>query len=165
MMHYPDLRSYECAFHLILQVSGRAGRREQQGKVLIQTSNPKHPLFKFVVDHSVIGFLDEQLSDRELHHYPPFTRLVEITIKHADKNVCRKAAERFAEQARKELEGVKIMGPGEPMVSKIRNEFLNSILLKIPRNQGKLNPIKQFLLSLADQTGQDKLFRSVKIVF
>ena len=165
MMHFPDFRSYERAFQLIIQVSGRAGRREKAGKVIIQTSNPKHPLFSFVVQHDIPSFLNEQLNDRDLHTYPPYARLIEITLKHPDKNVCRRSAEWFALQTREKLRGIKIMGPGEPMISKIRNEFLNTILLKIPRNQGKLNLIKESLLGLAELTGQDKSFRNVKIIF
>ena len=165
LMHFPDFRSYERAFQLIIQVSGRAGRREKAGKVIIQTSNTKHPLFSFVVQHDILSFLNEQLNDRELHTYPPYARLIEITLKHTDKNVCRKSAEWFAVQTREKLRGIKIMGPGEPMISKIRNEFLNTILLKIPRNQGKLNLIKESLLALAELAGQDKSFRNVKIVF
>ncbi len=165
MMHYPDFRSYERAFQLIVQVSGRAGRREKQGKVIIQTSNPKHPLFKFVLEHDIIGFLTEQLADRELHHYSPYARLIEVTFKHTDKGTSRRCAEGFADQARKLLAGIRIMGPGEPMISKIRNEFLNSILIKIPRNQGKLQQIKHTLQTLTDRTVEDKMFRSVKIVF
>ena len=165
MMHFPDFRSLERAFQLIVQVSGRAGRRQKKGNVIIQTSNPKHPLFNFVVEHNITGFLQEQLIDRELFTYPPFARLIEITLKHADKNLCMKASEWFVGQARQQLHGIKIMGPGEPMISKIRNEFLLTILLKIPRNQGKLNLIKSSLLLLAEGAGEDKIFRNVKIVF
>jgi primosomal protein N' (replication factor Y) len=165
MMHFPDFRSYERAFQLIIQVSGRAGRREKRGKVIIQTSNPKHPLFTYVLNHDIAGFLSDQLPDRELHHYPPFVRLIEITFKHADRLVCRKAAEWFADQAKEKITGTRIMGPGEPMVSKIRNEFLNTILLKIPRNQGRLHEIKSSMFSLAQLVAQDKALRSVKIVF
>ncbi len=165
MMHFPDFRSYERAFQLILQVSGRAGRRNKQGKVIIQTSNTQHPLFEFVVDHNVVGFLDTQLQDRELFTYPPFARLIEITLKHTDRNISRHAAEWIAEKARQEIKGTRIMGPGEPMISKIRNEFLYTILIKIPRNQGKLTAIKTTLGDIADRLYQDKTFRNVSVVF
>ncbi len=165
MMHFPDFRSYERAFQLIIQVSGRAGRRDKQGKVIIQTSNPKHPMFVFVIQHDIIGFLEEQLKDRELHGYPPYTRLIEITFKHIDKGVGRNAAEWFVVRAREKLSMAQVMGPGEPMISKIRNEFLHTILLKIPRNQGKLIAIKEYLQSLASLSADDKSFRAVKIVF
>ncbi|MBY0434290.1 MAG: primosomal protein N', partial [Cyclobacteriaceae bacterium] len=165
MMHYPDFRSYERAFQLIVQVSGRAGRRDKRGKVIVQTANPKHPIFGYILQHNIIGFLDEQLHDRELHAYPPFTRLIELTIKHTDKAICRKAADRLTQELKKRLGGLKIMGPGEPIISKIRNEFLNTILLKIPRNQGKLSIIKSILAELAETTLTQKEFRNAKIVF
>ena len=165
MMHFPDFRSYERSFQLIIQVSGRAGRREKQGKVIIQTSNPKHPLFTFVIEHNITGFLEEQLRDREVHTYPPYGRLIEITFKHTDRSICRKSADWFADNARKKLGGIKIMGPGEPMISKIRNEFLQAILLKIPRNQGKLMDIKLSLQLLADHITEQKEYRSVRVVF
>jgi primosomal protein N' (replication factor Y) len=165
MMHFPDFRSYERAFQLILQVSGRAGRRNKQGKVIIQTSNTHHPLFAFVIDHNAAGFLEGQLHDRELFTYPPFARLIEITIKHTDRNLGRRASEWFTEKSRQEIKGVRIMGPGEPMISKIRNEFLHTILIKIPRNQGKLASIKVMLLRIADLLYEDKTFRNTAIVF
>jgi primosomal protein N' (replication factor Y) len=165
MMHFPDFRSYERAFQLILQVSGRAGRRNKQGKVIIQTSNTQHPIFEFITEHNVAGFLEGQLQDRELFTYPPFARLIEITVKHTDRNVGRNAAQWFTDSARREIKGTRIMGPGEPMVSKIRNEFLHSILIKIPRNQGKLVLIKAALQQIADQLYQDKTFRNATIVF
>ncbi len=165
MMHFPDFRSFERAFQLIIQVSGRAGRREKQGKVIIQTSNPHHPLFNYVIQHDIKGFLVDQLDDRQLNGYPPYTRLIEITLKHIDKNICRKSAEWFAGEMRQKLKGIKIMGPGEPMISKIRNEFLNTILLKVPRNQGQLQATKQSLLAFAERAGDEKEFRNVRIVF
>jgi primosomal protein N' (replication factor Y) len=165
MMHFPDFRSYERAFQLIVQVSGRAGRRGSPGKVVIQTSNPVHPLFQYVVDHKIAEFLDEQLADRELHHYPPFTRLIEVTIKHTDKSVGSRAAAAMANLVKEKLPGIRMMGPGEPLISKIRNEYLHAILIKIPRNQGKLPVIKSTLLGIADQLSDDRIFRGVKIVF
>jgi len=165
MMHFPDFRSYERAFQLIVQVSGRAGRRGEAGKVVIQTGNPDHPLFAYVTDLRVTEFLDMQLSDRELHHYPPYSRLIEVTLKHTDKVLVSRAAVTFAAKVREKITGIRMMGPGEPIISRIRNEYLNTLLLKIPRNQGKLGAIKNSLLILADQVHEDKHFRGVKIVF
>lgn len=165
MMHFPDFRSYERAFQLIIQVSGRSGRRDKQGKVIIQTHNPRHPLFAYVIDHDIQGFLEDQLSDREANHYPPFSRLIEITFKHIDKNTSQRAADWFIGQCRENLKGVRMRGPGEPIISKIRNEYLHSLLLKIPRNQGQLNQIKNILQRLAGQANAEKEFKNVKIVF
>ena len=165
MMHFPDFRSYERAFQLITQVSGRSGRREKKGKVVIQTSDPTHPVFSYVIANDVSGFLQAQLDDRKQHFYPPYSRLIEITIKHVDKKICREVAEKFAQSTKQNLKGVKTLGPGEPMVSKIRNEFLMSILIKIPRDQGKLGDLKNFLIQTAQRLNDQKEYRNAKIVF
>jgi len=165
LMHFPDFRSYERAFQLITQVSGRAGRREKQGKVVIQTSNPKHEIFNFVLENNVTEFLKGQIADRQEHFYPPFTRLIEVIFKQSDKKVVRDAAEKYTQGLKSKLKQVKILGPDEPMVSKIRNEFLMHVLLKIPRNQGGLKEIKNLLLVGSTQLQQEKQFRSVKVVF
>jgi primosomal protein N' (replication factor Y) len=165
LMHFPDFRSYERAFQLITQVSGRAGRREKRGKVVIQTTNVKHPLFSFVLENDVIGFLMEQLQDRQQNFYPPFARLIEVTFKHTDKKVVREFAEAVTNKLKPDLKGVKILGPGEPMISKIRNEFLLHILLKVPRDQGHLAEVKKHVTNVASHFSQDKLYRSVKVVF
>jgi len=165
MMHFPDFRSYERAFQLILQVSGRSGRRGDPGKVVIQTSNPQHPLFSYVLTHRVTEFLDEQLQDRGTHSYPPFSRLIEITFKHTDRSLAGRAAQFASQQIRESIAGVRMIGPGEPIISKIRNEYLQTILLKIPRNQGKLTEIKTTLLSISDAMHGDKTFRGVKVAF
>lgn len=165
LMHFPDFRSYERAFQLITQVSGRAGRREKRGKVVIQTTNIKHPLFSFVTDNDVTGFLNEQMHDRQQNLYPPFSRLIEITFKHTDKKIVKDFADHFTSELKQKLKGVRILGPSEPMVSKIRNEFLLHILLKIPRDQGHLAEIKKMLVETSSRLAQDKLYRSVKVVF
>ncbi|MCA6378997.1 MAG: primosomal protein N' [Cytophagales bacterium] len=165
MMHFPDFRSYEKAFQLITQVSGRSGRREKKGKVVIQTSNPEHPLFTFVINHNVSGFIQEQLNDRQEFFYPPFSRLINVTIKHTNKTVANDIANRLSDQLAKNEKGIKIVGPGEPMISKIRNEFLMSILIKIGRDQGRLGEIKRQLYDIVETLMETKEFRNTKIVF
>ncbi|CAN5233754.1 primosomal protein N' [soil metagenome] len=165
MMHFPDFRSYERAFQLILQVSGRAGRRDTRGMVIVQTTDPKAPLFRYVTENNVEGFLQDQLLDRQTHSFPPYARLIEITVKHTDKSIGSKAAVLFADLIRNQIRGVEILGPKEPSISKIRNEFLQSILIKIPRNQGRLSEIKQRLLEVSDSIQEEKEYRNCKIVF
>jgi len=165
MMHFPDFRSYERAFQLITQVSGRAGRREKKGKVVLQTSDPNHLLFRYVIENDVQGFLHDQLADRQEHFYPPYTRLIEITIKHTDKKIAGEVADKFASALKDELKNIRLLGPGEPMISKIRNEYLMAILVKINRDQGKLHEIKETLSNIAAQLLQVKEYRSTKIVF
>jgi primosomal protein N' (replication factor Y) (superfamily II helicase) len=165
MMHFPDFRSYERAFQLITQVSGRAGRRATKGKVVLQTSDPNHALFRYVIENDVQGFLQDQLADRQEHFYPPYTRLVEITFKHTDKKIAVEMAYKFATELKQQLKGIRILGPGEPMISKIRNEYLMAIMVKINRDQGKLNEIKHTLSITATHLLEMKEYRSAKIVF
>jgi primosomal protein N' (replication factor Y) len=165
MMHFPDFRSYERSFQLMTQVSGRSGRREKKGKVVIQTSNVNHPLFAYVIEHNVTTFIHEQLADRQANFYPPFSRLIEITLKHVDKKTCFEASRLLAEGLKDQLKNVRILGPGEPMVSKIRNEFLMTILIKIGRDQGRLTEIKSVLYTQSNQLLSEKEFRNLRIVF
>jgi primosomal protein N' (replication factor Y) len=165
MMHFPDFRSYERAFQLITQVSGRAGRRAQKGKVIVQTHNPKHELFTFALRHDYLDFLKWQLSDRERFHYPPFARLIGITLKQSEKVTVTNASNALIEILKETLKGVWFVGPGEPMVSRVRNEYLMDILVKIPRNQGKLPEIKSILEQAAEKLVEDKNFRKVRVIF
>jgi primosomal protein N' (replication factor Y) (superfamily II helicase) len=164
MMHFPDFRSHERAYQLITQVSGRAGRREKAGKVVIQTSSPEHPLLQFILKHGYEDFYQQEINDRKAHGYPPFTRLIEITIKHTDRKVCRTCAHELTDKLRAEIAGVVILGPGEPMISKVRNQYLMSTLLKIPKRPGDLPQIKTTIQNTMDQIAKDKTFRSVRFV-
>lgn len=164
MMHFPDFRSYERAYQLITQVSGRAGRRDKGGKVIIQTSNPDHSVLNHILNHHYREFYSMQVTDRKQHGYPPFTRLIELTVKHIDKKICLEAATVLADELKKALVGVRILGPGEPMISKIRNQFLMSILVKIPRGKGELSGYKALIQQKIEQALKEKKFRSARIV-
>lgn len=165
MMHFPDFRAHERAFQLIVQVSGRSGRREKKGNVIIQTADPKQQIFNYVLNNDVAGFIEIETSDRKTHFYPPFSRLIEITIKHIDRSRCRDLATKLALDIRNDLNRIVLLGPGEPIVAKIRNEFLMTILIKISRDGGKLKEIKQRLSDIASNLLTVKEFRSAKIVF
>ena len=164
MMHFPDFRSYERAYQLITQVSGRAGRREKQGKVVIQTSNPDHPILNYIINHHYGDFYNREIADRKQNGYPPFTRLLEITVKHIDKKVCRQAAQTLAVDLRQVLQRTRVLGPGEPMVSRIRNQFLMSILVKVPRGKSDLQQIKSLIQSSIAKIPGEKLYRNVRII-
>lgn len=164
MIHFPDFRSYERAYQLITQVSGRAGRRDKPGIVVIQTSNPDHPLLKTILQQNYDAFYQSQIADREQHGYPPLTRLIEITIKHTDKKSCRNTADTLADMLRSALSGVRILGPGEPTIPRIRNQYLMSILIKIPRGKGDLATIKHQLLDLTGRLLKDKDHRNSRII-
>ncbi len=164
MIHFPDFRSYERAFQLITQVSGRAGRRDKPGQVVIQTSSPDHPLLLTILNRSLEEFYHSQLADREQHNYPPFYRLIEVTIKHTDKKTCKGAAQVIFDSFKTSLAGTRIFGPGEPMISKIRNQYLMSVLVKIARNNPELGAIKQNLVQVVQNVLKEKSFRSVRVV-
>lgn len=164
MMHFPDFRSYERAFQLITQVSGRAGRRDKPGKVIIQTSQPDHPILNFILHHTQEQFYVTELADRREHAYPPFSRLIELTVKHADKKVSHAAAHALAERLKSTLRDIHVLGPGEPMVSKIRNQFLMRLLIKIPRHSGQLAAIKHRIQEAIYSTLAMKEFRTARIL-
>jgi primosomal protein N' (replication factor Y) (superfamily II helicase) len=164
MMHFPDFRSYERAYQLITQVSGRAGRREKRGKVVIQTSSPDHPLLEFILNNQYKDFFEKEIVDRQQHGYPPFTRLLELTVKHIDKKICRDAAHALTDHLQQNLPGVRILGPGEPMISKIRNQFLMTILVKMVRGKGDIAQLKKMMQTAMDQILKEKEFRSVRII-
>ncbi|MBX2963484.1 MAG: primosomal protein N' [Cyclobacteriaceae bacterium] len=164
MLHFPDFRSYERAFQLITQVSGRAGRREKPGNVVIQTSSTDHPVLHYVLAHNLKEFYEAELTDRMNHLYPPFSRLIEITVKHIDKKVTADAARALAQHISQHVAGIKILGPGEPMISKIRNQYLMSLLVKIPRDSGNLAQIKGNVLMQIDKLLHDKNFSKVRII-
>jgi primosomal protein N' (replication factor Y) (superfamily II helicase) len=164
MMHFPDFRSYERAFQLITQVSGRAGRRDKPGKVVIQTSNTEHPVLLYVLHHQMAEFYSHELEDRRQHLYPPFSRLIEITVKHPDKKVSHEASLKLSERLVHQVPRIKVLGPGEPMISRIRNQYLMSILIKIPRDSGNLKEIKDRVGTLCQQLITEKAYRNVRII-
>ena len=164
MMHFPDFRSYERAYQLITQVSGRAGRRERRGKVVIQTSNPAHPILNFILNNDFETFFHTEIADRQQHDYPPFTRLIEITIKHSDKRICQDASRRLASILREQLTKIKIMGPAEPMISKIRNQHLMTILLKIHRGKSDLPQTKEYIDEAVNSLAKEQAFRNVRFI-
>jgi primosomal protein N' (replication factor Y) len=164
MIHFPDFRSYERAYQLITQVSGRAGRRDKPGSVVIQTSSPDHALLQTILRHNFDEFYQSQIQDRYHYHYPPFSRLVEITVKHTDKKSARTTATELTEALRKQLDGIRILGPGEPMISKIRNQFLMSTLIKIPRTGIDLANIKTNMLTVIESISKQKEHRNSRII-
>ena len=164
ILHFPDFRSYERAYQLITQVSGRAGRRDVQGKVLIQTYNPLHSIYKFISSADTETFLENEIRDREANFYPPFSRLIQITLKHPDRKTCADAAREFAIKLER-FTYIKTMGPAEPVVSKIRNEYLQNILLKIPRKGVNLISLKQELYKIESALAAESKFKKVSVVF
>ena len=135
MLGFPDFRAHERSFQLMEQVSGRAGRRETRGLVVIQTWNPGHAVINHVLMHNFGAMLSEQLTQRKRFLYPPFTRLVQITLRHSDAEILQKAADILADDLRKKL-GKRVLGPEYPLISRVRNLYLKNILIKLERSTG-----------------------------
>lgn len=134
MLNFPDFRAHERSFQLMLQVSGRAGRTEKRGKVLIQTYNPYHKILQQVSTNNYVGMFTEQMQERYTYKYPPYYRLIKITLKHRDYNKVNFAADWLA-KALVQLFKNNILGPEFPPVSRIRNQYHKNILIKIPQGQ------------------------------
>ncbi|HUW93861.1 MAG TPA: primosomal protein N' [Bacteroidales bacterium] len=133
MLHFPDFRAYERSFQMMEQVSGRAGRRTRRGKVIIQTGDPSHMILKQVLKHDYRAMYLTQLEERELFGYPPFTRLIRITLKHRDMTRLNQSAARFAVTLRKRL-GKAVLGPEYPHVKQVQKWFLKTVLVKLGRD-------------------------------
>ncbi|WP_152267916.1 replication restart helicase PriA [Agriterribacter humi] len=163
LLSFADFRVNERAFQLMEQVSGRAGRKEERGRVLIQVVNTKHPVLHFVQQHDYAAFFRFEIEGRERFFYPPYSRIILITFRHKLKERTSEAAQYFALGLQKEL-GKYIVGPAEPPVNRVRNQYLMELLLKIPKDTVFINRCKAFIKDQIVLLHQNKKFRSVVIV-
>jgi primosomal protein N' (replication factor Y) len=161
MLNFPDFRAHERSFQLMEQVSGRSGRRQKRGKVIIQTHQPQHWLIDSVVKHDYESFYRRDLAERKKFLYPPHTRLIEMTLKHKDAELLHEASYLFADMLRAQL-GTRILGPHQPVISKIRNLWLKSILVKIER-EASASTVKEIIRSAWMKFQTDKNHRSIAI--
>ncbi|REA56366.1 primosomal protein N' [Dyadobacter luteus] len=165
MIHFPEFRASERAFQMLTQVSGRAGRRaDKPGKVLIQTANPAQKLLDFVVNGDYIGMYNAELPEREKFHYPPYTRLIKITVKHLDATTARRAADKLAGKLVENLGTGRVLGPQPPLVERVRNQFLFDILIKIEREKINFRAAKSFVQEKVIDVLSDKTLKSIHIV-
>lgn len=130
LINLPDFRSSERAFNMLLQVAGRAGRRETAGKVVIQTAQPDHPVVGFVKAHDYPGFYAHELEERRERFYPPYSRMVFIYLKHRDENALSVIAEQYGTRL-KSLLGRRVSGPDKPAVSRVQSLYIRRFMLKI----------------------------------
>ncbi len=133
LLSYPDFRSHERSFQLMTQVSGRAGRKDKQGKVIIQAWKPDHPILKDVVNNDFQNMFNRQLHEREKFKYPPFYRLIIIRMRHKKSDILNEGANIFTKDLRAKY-GNLVYGPEYPVVGRIRNYFIKQTMLKMPRN-------------------------------
>jgi primosomal protein N' (replication factor Y) len=130
LLNYPDFRSSERAFQLITQVAGRAGRREKMGEVIVQTSQPLHPVIRQAAEGDYLSMVNTQLREREAFHYPPYAHLISVTMRHRDPQLLRAAARQLGVSLR-EVFGRRVLGPQSPPVDRINGVYILAFLLKI----------------------------------
>jgi len=163
LLHFADFRVNEKAFQLMEQVSGRAGRREATGRVLIQTSQPTHPVLHYVQQHDYKRMYKEEMEKRKQYFYPPFSRVIHIQFRHKLKGVVEQAALQFAANLKNKY-GDYITGPAEPVIGRIRNLYLMELLFKLPKDRVFLQKCKEAILEQIAVLHNDKRFRSVGII-
>ncbi len=163
MLSYPDFRAHERSFQLMAQVSGRAGRKHIQGKVMIQTHQPGHPLLQHVIRNDYDQMAREQLQLRNQYHYPPYYRLLLIRLKHRDAYLLSKAAAELALRLR-ELFPKDILGPEYPMVSRIKNLYIKQIMIKLPRQTAPAQS-KQKIKTITDAFIRMPEYKSIYLQF
>ena len=162
MINFPDFRAHERSFQLMSQVSGRSGRRDKRGKVIIQTRQPHHWVIRDVVKHDYESFYIREIEDRSHFGYPPFSRLITLTFRHKDENEVHEVAMEFSKKLKLVL-GDRIHGPHIPLVNRIRNKYLRIILIKIPKNESAAM-VKQLLSSMIINFKQQQNHSSFQIV-
>lgn len=133
ILNFTDFRVNERAFQLMEQVSGRAGRKDGLGKVLVQVSNMHHPVLHFVQTHSYEKMFAFELESRKAYQYPPFYRIINITLKHKEKHIAEEAANIMKQGLDAQFKSF-INGPAQPPVDRIRNQYLWELLLKLPKD-------------------------------
>ena len=161
MLYHPDFRAFERSFQMMTQVAGRAGRSEKQGKVVIQTYNPEHNTIQQVTRNDYVGMYKEQLYDRQIYKYPPYFRIIRLTLKHRDFDKVKEGS-MWLYQVMSQNLNMPVLGPEEPPISRIRNEYIRTILIKIPQTApiGNTKKTIQKMLTSFEAVPQ---YRSIKV--
>lgn len=163
ILSFADFRVNERAFQLMEQVSGRSGRKDEQGRVMIQVANTKHPVLNFVQQHNYKMLYDYEIDGRQRFFYPPYSRIILLTFRHKFKEVATAAAKFFAEAMKKDF-GKFIVGPAEPVVNRIRNQYLMELLFKLPKDTPVINACKKMIQEQTAIIHNNKKLRSVVVI-
>ena len=161
MLYHPDFRAFERSFQMMTQVSGRSGRSQKQGKVIIQTYNLDHNTIQQVVRNDYLGMYKEQLYDRQIYHYPPYFKLIKLTLKHRDFEKLKEGSMWLYQVMRQNLT-IPVLGPEEPPISRIRNEYIRNIMIKIPQKQS-LQTTKKTIQKMLNSFESVAVYRSIKV--
>jgi primosomal protein N' (replication factor Y) len=163
LLSFADFRANERAFQLMEQVSGRAGRKDKQGKVMIQAIKVNHPVLLFVQQHDYKKLYDFELENRKRFFYPPFSRIIKIIVKHKLKEIVTEAAEKLGENLKKELNNY-VVGPAAPVINRIRNMFIRELLIKMPKDAAQIQLYKKVILNNFNLLHAEKKYKSVVLI-
>ena len=161
MLTFPDFRAHERSFQLMEQVSGRAGRKGDKGKVIIQTYQPQHPVILNVMSHDYVRFYEEQMPIRRQFNYPPYSRLVMVRLKDVDEQKLNKAADALAKIFRQVFRE-NLLGPEYPVVSRVKNQYIKQMLIKIHKDLNSTK-VKEFINKTIEDFKHNNDFKSVRI--
>ncbi len=161
MLYHPDFRAFERSYQMMTQVAGRSGRSFKRGKVIIQTYNPDHNTIQQVTRNDYESMYNEQLYERQIYFYPPFYRLIKLTLKQRDYDKLKQGSFWLYEVLQQNLK-IPVLGPEEPAISRIRNEYIRTILIKIPHDQSLQN-IKKTIQKILDSFESISQFRAIKV--
>ncbi len=163
MLNYPDFRAYEHAFMMMAQVSGRAGRKGQRGKVFLQTKNKELPIIRQVVENDYQGFYEALLEERRLFSYPPFHRLVYVFLRHRHDDVVETAGIEMGSRLRQGL-GERILGPDKPSIARVKNLHIRKIVIKL-ENGIDQKAVRHYLRTVQQQLLQDKRYAALQVYY
>ena len=163
MLNYPDFRAYEHAFMMMAQVSGRAGRKGQRGKVFLQTKNKELPIIRQVVENDYQGFYEALLEERRLFSYPPFHRLVYVFLRHRHDDVVETAGIEMGSRLRQGL-GERILGPDKPSIARVKNLHIRKIVIKL-ENGIDQKAVRLYLRTVQQQLLQDKRYAALQVYY
>ena len=163
LVNFPDFRASERAFNMLEQVAGRAGRRDSEGLVTIQTYNPAHPIFSFLQNHDYNGFYKAELEERRSYNYPPFTRIIYVYLKHRDARELSELATKYANRLR-ELFGTRVNGPDEPHVARVQSLYIRRVMLKI-ETEASMTKVKQILRKVYEDMHDVRAMRSAVLYY
>ncbi|MCD8287412.1 MAG: primosomal protein N', partial [Porphyromonadaceae bacterium] len=159
LLNYPDFRAHERAFQMMEQVAGRAGRKNQQGIVILQTAQPQHPVIGQVMRHDYAAMYASQIAERQQFNYPPFTRLIYIYLKHRDELFLDQAAQSYAQRLYP-IFGQRVSMPHTPPVARIQMLYIRRIMIKVER-AASLKKVREALRQVQENILNDVRFRSL----
>lgn len=162
LLNFPDFRAHERCFQLMEQVSGRAGRRQKQGKVVIQTSDPQNKIIRLVLRHDYQGMFKMQVQEREAFNYPPFCRMIKINLKHKNRAILNSFADELGSDLKK-IFGNRVLGPEFPVISQIQQYYIKTILIKIEKEKS-LGRAKNMIRESVERIGKLKGSGGLKIL-